>query len=196
MSVFVCGANSDLTHVELVRFDVLEWGRYIPDQRRLSAAEVWEKWQPITLQVQGLRRKGARTQDVYQIGYFGGMSLVVSEKCRTAIDVRFPGSCTFLPVTITNVRANFFALWANCVRDESLNLVESDISHGIGSLKNVNRYAFREDELIGQGLFRLSPCFSGVDDLATQEFVDLVNASSLIGFSFWDRGATSRDSGN
>lgn len=192
MSVYVCGANSGLTHLELVEFEMLEWGSYVPEQRRLSSVEIWERWKPLNLQLHGLRRKGARIQDVYQIGYFGGMGLVVSDRCRVAIDDRFPESCTFLPVMVTNARTDFFALWANCVRDDSLNLDDSEITYGIGGLRSVERYSFCEEKLAGQGVFRLSPCFAGVDDLGTQAFVDLVGDCGLNGFVFWDRGVRKR----
>lgn len=189
MNVYLCGANDRTTHVELVGFDIAKRRMFIENGRRIAPGDIADRWQPLTLQVHGLRRKGAVLQDVYMASSFVGTNLFVSERCRAAIEDRFEGQCMFLPVTLNPGGVRFFALWVNLLLDNALDTPRCELTEDRFGTKHLSRYAFQERSLAGVGIFRLSPAFAGMWDLVTELFVEMIDSEALEGFSFWNRGA-------
>jgi hypothetical protein len=170
------------------RFEMLDWARFAPGNVRLSADEAVSRWSALELEVHGLRKKGAQLQDAYSIGYFAGLSLVVSDKAREAIDQAFTDQCTFLPLQIHNASQRYFALWSNIEGTKAVDLSCSDHAVGPGGVISLKSCFLDETHLGNAAIFRLGPKFSGVEDLVTQEFVQMVHSAGLTGFVFRERG--------
>lgn len=191
MRIYILGSDSSskTSYLERAPKHDEDTQKYVRGREWATDAEIISSWSPLSFEIRGPKAK-RRICDAYSAFMHHGLSIVVSERARNVFEKFFSGECLFLPVTVSNLDAGFFAVWPRRCLTEALDEAKSTVvlhSYASGTVKSVRCYQFTEERMEGVNWFSLSPYFSGVGLMVSERVESVVKSEGLSGFTFWDK---------